>query len=165
MGWFLGIGAFLLFIWGMVKFPKFRWGMLATIAIISISIWLYTEREKELTSQSRLKIKRDELALSDVRLHNDYGNSFTIAGKIKNLSHNHTLKKFGIRVELFDCLKKEKAKKQNCEIIGQDAETVYVSIPPNQVRQFDEYLHFSDLPAVDGKFVWDFDVIWIEAAK
>jgi len=165
MGWVLGIIAFIVFIWAMIVFPKFRWGILGFIAITSVSIWLYLEYDKRLTAQSRLKIKKDELTLSDVRLFNDYGSSYTIVGKIKNLSQTHTLKKFGIRVEAFDCPKKKKHKKQKCEVIGQDTETVYVSIPPNQVRKFDEHLYFSDLPTVEGKFVWDFDVTWIEAER
>lgn len=156
----VGIIISLILIWGMIASPRFRWTILSIAIVIALSIWWISERKKEERALARQRIKKIEL--SNIVLDHDFGTSFRFKGKVKNPSTNYTLNRFGVKANVFDCPKKNSTT-QKCLTIGEDTGIVYVTVPPGQVRQFKENLYFSNLPKVEGEFVWSYKITWIEA--
>lgn len=156
MGWVIA-GLFLLFL--MLRFPAFG-AVVLGIAVLG-GLYLYSEnerserrtatREKEARSFERMKL----LQIEDGRLYLD-GYLSRVTGLATNTSDYQTIRRFEIKVLVYDCPDRTA---ENCAVVGDQAEELYVEIPPKQKRAFDTGIAFRGLPKLaPGKWSWSFFV-------
>jgi hypothetical protein len=150
--WFSGIAVICFLIWLLVVSPRFRiYAMIALLLAGGATWWVIHSRNEEKRTLAAL-IQPSEVELTDVILWNEYG-SHKIVGTVRNLSDRHTLASFGLHITAFDC--PNDAITQDCDTIGAKTVPVRVSVPPGQVRKFDESAYFTNLPRA-RVFKWSY---------
>ena len=155
MVWFLAVLIVVLLAIFSVAFRKF----LAVIGVIAgilvcvalVAFWVYSERQKREDEIARSRISIPEVELVDLGLR---GNE--LSGKIKNKSAKYTLREMELRVTIEDCVE------QDCEIVGQSNESVWVEVPPGQVRYFEEYVSLPKRGEPRGETRWNYEVLSIK---
>ena len=152
MAWLAGIVVLIL----LVVFPgfrKFAGGLFALTAVVGGFFYLQHEREE---SRSLSRIKSSELTFENVALTPDYS-GYKLAGRVKNSSAKFTLKQVTFMVTMQDCTGESRS--QDCITIGESNETVYVTVPPGQARDFDESVYFSGgVLKPKGHLQWNYSV-------
>lgn len=156
MAWLAGIVVLIL----LVVFPgfrKFAGGLVALAVVVGGFFYLQNEREE---SHSLSRIKNHELIFENVTLNPDYS-SYKIAGRIKNNSAKYTLKEVTLIVTMQDC--SGESRSQNCITIGESNETMYITVPPGQARDFDESVYFpGENINPKGHLAWNYSVSQIK---
>lgn len=84
--------------------------------------------------------------------------SWTLVGRVENKS-SAPLNRIKLKIQLQDCPSQSE---QGCQTYHEELKTIYVSVPPGQVRDFNE-IFFPKGNAV-GRLAWRYDAIEIEAA-
>lgn len=161
MAWLLGALVFIVFIALMVSSPGFRRAILVILAVIvvgSLGVWQWNEHRQALAERV---VKPSELAFDSATLQHGYGGKGFVA-RVRNNS-GHEVKSIDVLVRGYDCPVVEPVDWANCETVAQDEVSVWQSIPPGQVRQVDGYVRFDAMPAMRGRFVWNYKVIRIKA--
>ena len=118
----------------------------------------------------RTLIRADEIEIRDLSLSESYS-GFTLTGSVKNLNGSYTLTGLTLSVKFYDCpVENNATSKQGtesrpaeewvgCETIADEDVSFYaLSVPPGQVRGFDEHIYVSDLPKIKGSFLWFFEI-------
>lgn len=156
MAWLTGIVVLIL----LVIFPGFRkvaGGLIALAVVVGGFFYLQIEREE---SRSRSRITNSELVFENVALKPDYS-SYKLVGRIKNNSAKYTLKQVTFVVTMQDCAGESRS--PQCITIGESNETLYLSVPHGQARDFDEAVYFSDgILNPKGHLEWNYSVSQIK---
>lgn len=143
----------------MLALPEFRKYGLVAVLVVAIGIfllWRYQEYEEK---QSKERISPAELSFEDVSLNQAYS-GFELKGRIVNNSKQYTLNGIQLKLTFKDCRKDDNS---ICVVIAEESEFVYVTIPPEQARDFQEdFYPYPDL-RVNGKLVWDYTVEYARA--
>jgi hypothetical protein len=152
MIWFLGICLIGFLIFYFPAFRRFSLYAIGTVCVIALLVYGYY-RQKETAEKSL--ISSSQLTLSDVTLTTDFG--YSISGEVQNNSR-YALSAMTIKVTAFDC--PTLVIDRSCRTIGEDEDVqVWTEVPPAQVRRFSGYVTLSNMPAIRGKFVWQFEVV------
>ena len=124
MLWFLIIPGIIIIL--TIKYQGFRYALLAVIALVAILVFWYYEYERREEIASKQRISVEQIDLIDLRL----GGTTELFGRIRNKSPVYTLTRVALELTMHDCVK------EDCEIVGQTTENIYVTIPPGQARDF-----------------------------
>ena len=119
--------------------------MFALIALLLAGCaiwWVIHNRQEEARIEATL-IKPSEVEIADATLWNNYGHH-KIVGTIRNLSARYSLAAFSLHITALDC--PNDTITQDCNTIGDETVSVRLSVPPGQVRKFDESVYFSNMP-------------------
>ena len=109
------------------------------------------QAEREL---AKTLIEAGEIELVDLALRNGYAvGSYTLVGRVRNRSARHALMELRLKLTMKDC-----TEANTCEIVGQSDEAIYVTVPPGQARDLDEYVSFAGLGSPRGKHQWTYEV-------
>jgi hypothetical protein len=160
MVWIGGIAVVCIIVWLLVQSVAFRVFLLAAALIGAGAAWWFANREREESRLATEVIKPSELELSDVTLRHAVGTRRVISGRAKNLSATYTLAGFSLRLTAYDCPGQEITKE--CDIIGQADVAPAVQVPPGQVRSFDEYVSFYNMPPA-RHFRWSSELTGVRA--
>lgn len=156
MAWVIGIIILILLV-ASAGFRKFAGGLILVVAVGGLLFWQYQENEEK---KSKNRVTPSELIFEGVSLKSSYGSSYDIVGRITNTSNKYTVKGVQLKLTFRDC---EKENKSKCIIVAEENENLYVSIPPNQARDFSESVYlYSDLN-IKGELVWDYKVEYAKA--
>lgn len=128
MKW-LAIIVILILIAVSAKFRKFSVVLILVGVIGGILIWQYQEYDE---IQSKKLILPSELSFEGVTLEPSNGN-YDFLGRIINRSEQYTLSGVQLKLIIRDCAKDDK---NNCLIISEVDEYIYIHIPPKQARDF-----------------------------
>jgi hypothetical protein len=159
VSWIVGFLIIAGAIWMMVVSKTFRWVVLGLLGAMGVGIYLLISHE------NRSGIGGGEIAADQLEIAPKLGGSsgyWHFRGEVTNRS-SHTLSGFTTLITLHDCPTKTYNQNQ-CRTIAQDSTRVNVSVPPNQVRQFDSLVTFYGMPNVRGQIVWWYHVEEITAA-
>jgi hypothetical protein len=147
---------------------KFRWARLAMLwiaglavlagAILGLVLWEQNRNRVVEAEAAKHRMPIADLQLEDMLLQPTYS-SYKLIGRARNNSTRYTTTQAEIQLTLRDCIQ------ENCDVIGQQTETVYLSVPPQQSRGIDQYVLFSSLPTLRGKLAWDYRVTSISASE
>jgi hypothetical protein len=151
VAWLVGIVVLILLVVS-AGFRSFVVGLIAIAMAIGGAVYLYNEHEEK---QALSRIPLSKLAFEDVSLKTEYG-SHKMTGRLKNMSARYTLTNVTFVVTMRDCV--DAASSKNCIIIGESDEAMYVSIPPGQARDFDEYIYFPRTLKAKNQLQWDYRV-------
>jgi hypothetical protein len=155
MGWLIAIVVLI----AAIVFPGVRKVLLAVIAIAALGLLvLYLNSERE-EAASTSRVKASEVEISDLRLGRaQYGSSYQLTGRVRNLSPRFTVTSLRLRVLLQDCLAAN-----DCSTVGDSTAYVSLSVPPSQTRAIDDSVHSSDVPPLRGTFRWSDELSEIQA--
>ena len=154
MEWLFGIFVLLVFIALFIAFPIFRIGI---VVIILAGWWWISEanKEKEIARVREASlIQPHQLSWSNVRISDVYS-SWSLVGRVENLSPN-TLTSFNAKVSFYDCPSIETQLK-DCKIFFETSAHSYKDVPPNQVRDFSEYISKPPSSAL-GYMKWTYSI-------
>ena len=113
---------------------------------------------------SNQRIGISELEFQDVNLQSSGFNEYEFVGRIKNNSKKHTLYSVEINVIFYDCVKKSGDRK--CIIIGERKESIYLTIPPTQERDFKEPIYlYGEVLNTEGDLVWHYKLLSTKSDK
>ncbi len=138
--------------------PKFRRSLgvivVVLMAAIGFIIWQDTlERGLELE-----RISREQAQLSDMQVRSGLNTrSFVVGGRIQNVSQHYTIYSMMLQATIKDC------EGETCKIVGQEKTMIPVEVPPDQVRGFSVTIPFSGAPKVQGKAVWEYEILLVRA--
>lgn len=152
MVWLVGGAIFILLV-ASAGFRKLALGLVAMGVAVAAVIFVYSEREDS-RSLSRIPIAEVVFENAVVKLDKS---SYKISGRVKNNSPKFTLTQLDFIVTLQDCAGASTS--QNCITIGESNQSLYITIPPGQARDFDEFVNPSG-GALNpkGRLRWQFSI-------
>ena len=108
------------------------------------------------------KIPRSHLELIEFRLEDPffasiYSTPCKLTGRIKNNSSEYTLTYLELEIRVKDCVNND------CDTAGKSEETIYVRVPPGEVRNMDQDILFTKMKKVRGDWSWSYRVLKIGA--
>src|SRR5262249_31476344 len=109
------------------------------------------DKRKEL---SRRLIRPDEIGFTDTVLQS-YGGSWHVKGNVTNRSA-YELEGFTLKIKVQDCPVSGDGF-DHCTTIGESEVSTYLSVPPNQMRAFDDYVSLSHMRQ-PKKLAWSYTV-------
>ncbi len=137
-------------------FRKFAGILILIFAVGGLLIWQYQEYE---ANQSRTKIMPSELIFEGVSLEPS-NEAYDIIGRVINNSDKYSLSGVQLKLAVSDCTNNEK---NDCIIIAQQDEYIYIDIPPKQARDFKKNIYlYSDIN-IRGELVLDYSIEYAEA--
>jgi hypothetical protein len=153
MGWLVAIFGCLTIVFLAVKFPKFGKALaifvVLVVALASVAAGINSYERESRSEQSRRMIRPDELSIDQAILSRSVG--WEVKGNVTNRSKNG-LSGFTLNVVVQDCPQPER-----CVTIGQEDASIDVDVPPAQMRAFDKYISFSNMPK-PTKMQWSFTI-------
>lgn len=162
MGWLLAAVVLVL----LVISKGFRkvFLILAAIAvvlgiIITAVIWVNRSYENQSRIASRKLIPLNQIELIDLKL-----GGHQLSGRVRNNSKKYTLTRIYLDIAIHDVTTRPDGTSQD-DVIGEAKNTeIFVSVPPGQVRDFDDYISAGSTE-VKGKMHWTFIPLYTEANK
>ena len=121
---------------------------IAFILVMSLTGSNDSEKRKHLISPT-------EIELADLQFRQDYGTKLT--GKIKNKSSKFTLTNVDLKLTFTDCIAPA-----NCEIVGETTADIYLSVPPGQIRYFEDSVYPSEMGPAHGERSWSYQISEIQ---
>ncbi len=136
-------------------FRKFAGILILICAVGGLIIWQYQIYEK---NQTRNNILPSELIFEDLSLEPSY-ESYDITGRIINNSDTHTLSGVQLKLTVSDCKNDDK---NDCIIISETDEYIYINIPSKQARDFKKNIYlYSDIN-IKGTLALDYLIEYAE---
>lgn len=155
MKWLL-IVVFLALLAVSAGFRKFAGALVLFCAIGGILIWQYQVYEE---NQSRKNIMPSELTFENVTLES-LNENYRLTGRIINNSDKYDVRGVQIKLTVSDCKIDDN---NNCIIISEADEYIYVDIPSKQARDFRRNIFlYSDI-IIKGTLDWDYSIEYVES--
>lgn len=159
MAWAVGLIIILGLLYLVYAVPDVRKVVAAVLVLMvgAVAGLLYWENVND--RKAATAIAAEQVELRDFEIVTRTGLRY-YRGNVKNLSADHTIGAFRLRVRAHDC--PGDVVSEHCETVGESSEEIKLNIPPGQVRGFERSVSFSNLPAVKN-LKWSFDVISVRA--
>lgn len=152
MAWVIAIVVLVLLVVS-AGFRKLALGLVVIAVVGGVIAYFYGQAEER---QSLTRIPASQLVLENVRLNPDYS-SYKLSGRIKNNSAQFTLTRIVFAITMQDCTGDAPAR--NCVTIGETNESVYLTIPPGQARDFQDSVYFSGgALKPKGRLDWNYSI-------
>lgn len=143
MGWLAAAVFAAIIIWLLILYPGFRYAVGGLIVLFSIYTYAEAERNEKREKMAASLIRVSDLKFKDENLTT--GSLGRFSARVTNTSV-HNLRSIEIRFWIEDCDTAMAA----CNIVGEDDETSYVSIPAGQTRLLEERPYFQNLPPLQN---------------
>jgi hypothetical protein len=125
--------------------------------IVMGSAYYFYSQYVEISSKKLIPIS--DIEIRDMALNLTSYNNYKITGRINNKSPDYTLNRVSLRIFLEDCAETE-TKDTDCKVINDTLEDVYVYAPPQQTRDFNEYVYFfGSKTKPTGKLNWHYIIL------
>lgn len=139
-----------------VRFRRFL-GLLALMWIAGAFLfWQYQDYEE---NKSKNRIHPTEVILSNI-IFKPINNNYEMTGRIRNNSEKYNLSGVQLSITAKDCTNKYD---NNCIIISEKKEYIFISIPPKQARYFKKDIHLYSDQLIKDKVIWDYSVEYAES--
>ncbi len=159
-----------------VASPEFR-GCLAILAglavfgAILVAVWLRYDSNVRLKEEqaAKLRIPRTSIDLLDLRM-NTASTFTTLTGRVRNNDRLFELTGIELRLRVEDCEwvidgvatpgpSADPRARRRCDTVGDAKESVYLSVPPGQMRELNESVYFSGMGSPRGTRTWSYDLM------
>jgi hypothetical protein len=137
--------------------------ILATVSVVACVIifawWKEDDtkrKQKRELAKTYIQPSQIELVEPRVTFSGSDGRPDRIIGRLRNNSR-YTLESFEIRLLFEDCLTEK-----TCETVGDFKNEVYLSVPPSQSRDFENYVSGPPVSA-KGKIQWNYRITSVSA--
>lgn len=122
--------------------------------VLLIAVYFIHQKSEREAAKSRISFS--EVRFDDLRLGIGSG---TLSGEVRNRSQRYTLTSVGLLITVRDCIQ------GSCDVVGQESETLWMDVPPGQVRAVDHYVYFPHLPPRRGDYQWDYRITSVEGRE
>jgi hypothetical protein len=158
MVWLFAIAVLLL----IVFVPAVRRIALVLVATAVIAIAYVSYQSQQEREASRKRVSPAEMEFADVRLG---GASYTheLTGRVRNRSPRYTVSSVGMKIQVEDCTVTASAAESTCVVVGQSDASLYLDVPPDQVRDFRTYVSFLNDMQIHGRMQWSYRISYIDA--
>ena len=150
----------------LIASPRFRRVAAVALGVVVVAVLLFigwihqNEAEQEHKRElAKSYIKSEQIQLVDPRVSfsNYDGRPERISGRIRNDS-GYPLERLELRLIFQDCIPKG-----GCETVGDDKVELSTRVPPQQSRDFEEYILGSAL-SPKGHVEWSYQIVSVSAA-
>ncbi len=142
----------------------FKWAryllaaLVGIVAIIALYLVNASSENQKKAEAAKHRMSASDLAIQDTTLSSPAGNySSQLSGRVRNLSPRYTLTNLQMRVVVQDCVD------AICDTVGDETESIYVRVPPGQVRDFGHSFYFPNVARFRGKWQWNYTVQSVSA--
>lgn len=117
--------------------------------------WLRAEDRKRLRDEetARQQITRQQIEFRNLRMGVG-GPSVQLNGRIRNNNPTYTLTRVDMRLRVLEC-----DASYRCDTLGDQTESISVSVPPQETREISHDVFFSGLGAARLRRSWRYDVL------
>ena len=130
--------------------------VLGGICILVVGgFFIYDHRRTASIEQAR-QVALTRIPLSDVEILITTFKRGSFEGRIRNLSDEYTLTAATLRITVQDC-NEDKV----CDTVLESDERLYLEVPPNQARDFDEWFDASGVK-IRGSAEWSYQLLSTE---
>lgn len=159
MGWLFAIAVLILLVVS-AGFRKFALVIVVLAAIGGGIYYLHDRRQEEL---AKTRISASHVVISGGRINLQYA-TYQFTGRITNNSQEFTLSQVELAVTVRDCV--PNSTPRSCVTIEDTRDTLYINVPPEQARDFNESLYFpgGEL-APKGELDWQFRISQTRASS
>lgn len=158
MGWLLVLVLLLIAGFAVPRLGKALLVVCGVLILLIIGLFAYLSIERRRSDAEDVaaskRIPHADVELSDLVLEPSGSGSYKLTGRVHNGSGQYLLYRLHLKLTLHDCVKPD-----SCEIIGQAGADADNLVPPGQTRAIDEYVFFSAIPQVRGKFTWTYELV------
>lgn len=138
-----------------------RFRVFALVACLSLSIlgsiYYLHSQYKEIRSKRLIPIQ--DIEIRDIALNSTPFGNYKIIGLINNRSADYTLRRVSLRIFMEDCVRDDSGD-TDCEVIGDRVEEVFVNAPPQQIRDFEQYVYFfGRKPTLPSTLNWHYVIL------
>jgi len=150
-------------------------GVLLVLGLLAAAaLYVVKQREDAAREEAKKLINRDDLEFVDMALRggNVLPGSYRLIGRVRNRSTFH-LSELRLKLTLRDCPKgvvpsprpehftdaERNVFRRACEVVGEEQEHVYASVPAHQARDLDQLVSFSGFKDIRGDLVWDYAIL------
>jgi hypothetical protein len=158
MGWLLLLGVVALAIFSR----GFRGALIVVVVLGGAGLFLVEGWNRAEDSAARTRVARDLVVLEDLSLARSYS-SYSLSGRLRNNDRQYTVNRLIVRVTLRDCRPHEPS--PICDIVGETDTSIFLDVPPGQVREIDSGVYFSSGTIVRNQMQWDYTVVAIYASN
>jgi hypothetical protein len=158
MRWLIGpiLAVVFLFFMGFRKTA----GALLAAALIGAGVVYQLDDVNEQQTTARVK---SQISLKNVSVMRSFDSTYELTGMISNQSAQYRIDGITLAVRLHDC---RSADRSDCEVIGEAATHVGVSVPPRQTRKLVATFYFAkDTRQPKGTLVWNHEITSIRAMQ
>lgn len=156
MAWLFAIVVLGLAVWSR----GFRKVLLVVVVLGTIGVagWFGYERRQDRIAKSL--VSPSQVVLEDEQLRGR-DSSYNLTGRLRNKSQ-YTINQVDVKVVLRDCIANAVGP---CDIVGQATDSVFVSIPPSQVRDIESLVYFSPAPVFRGEPTRQIEIVAVRASR
>jgi len=120
-----------------LRYPRIAFSLLGVLLVAGVIVYRLTGGD-----QNSKPIAAELLTLENLHMSKSYGDSYYLAGRIRNRS-DRALREFSLLVQALDCPRANDD--QDCQIIGEKTVSIYSKVPPKQARDFRENIYLGQL--------------------
>jgi hypothetical protein len=155
MEWYVIVALVILLLIISSRFRVFALFACLSLFVMGSAFYLHSQYV-ELRSKKLISIH--DIEIRDIALNTTSYNNYEIMGQINNKSPDYTLNRVSLRIFMEDCVETE-SEDTDCEFIG-DTLDVFVHAPPQQIRDFEEYVYFiGSKTKPTGKLKWRYIIL------
>jgi hypothetical protein len=152
MGWLVALIAVIVFVWLLVRLPRFRIAVALIVVLLVALVIFWIQADKNREAKSHTLILPSQIELHDVILRHPLG-SWEVVGSVKNDSP-YTLTGFTLEITVRDC-----PEGSDCIVIGEDNVKIWLlTVPPSQLRTFQGFASLSNMPT-PKKPTWNYKLV------
>lgn len=156
LGFLFGLLIVVVLILLAIAYRPVRWilaGLALLLALGIVGFLASEQQQKQKREAAKHLVSPQQLQFEEMRLGGG-----DLVGRVRNASR-YTVTSMELELTLRDCVDGK------CDIVGQTTATLYLDIPPGQVRGVDQTVFFTNVPAPRGTRQWDYRIISVSAQQ
>jgi hypothetical protein len=158
MNWIVVLAIEAVTIFFIVRFSWFRDCLLIIIILAGALLYYIDFQQRRENEAASIRISPNEIELTEVKFSDPFAQSSSneITGRVRNYSNRYELDTLYLKVQLVDTYE------DRSKIIGDDEVSLWVDVPPQQVRNFKVHPNFGTLKSPKGKWNWSCSISLIK---
>jgi hypothetical protein len=157
MIWIAAILLVLLFLYAIPAYREHVGGLVLGTSVILISFYFYDKQQRKAAEHV---VPLSDIEISDISLYGPL-HPFLMNSTLQNNS-GHVVETVDLSVLGYDCPGSFK-ELDHCELIGETLVTLEGPIPPGSVGHYNASVNFDRMPAIKGKFVWQYEITTVRS--
>ena len=164
--WFIVIPIFAWILFRLQTPKELVLGVVVIAAIVAAGIGLHLwNAQRELVDERHI-LGSQEYSMTDLSVTSGSWDkhgipkqpqTWQLTAMFKNMSNEYTINSIEFKVVANDCQdRNDPMIDHTCKTVGEDNVSIWVNVPPGQVRMIKTTVSFANLPKITGKLSWGF---------
>ena len=147
MGWIVAIVVLVL----LVVSPGFRVAAVAIVALGLLAGAIFYAYHSVQTALATRRVPVTDVRFEEMLLGNPESGA-RLTGRVRNNNSDHVINNVELLITVQDCLTADPP--DTCDTVGETTTTIFVDVPPGQVRDIERTVYFRPAPTIRGVFNW-----------